>query len=98
MESQTHCPVLVLHSCPEAQAAQAAPAVPHELFDSEPQGTQVEPLQQPFGHVVESQKHCPVFLLHACPEAQAAQAAPAVPQELFDSDVYGTQVLPLQQP
>jgi hypothetical protein len=78
---------MLLHSCPEAQATQAAPPVPQELFVSDMYGTQVEPLQQPFGQVVESQKHWPVFLLHACPEAQAAQAAPAVPQELFDSDV-----------
>lgn len=34
--SQTHCPVVVLHSWPDGHAAQAAPAVPHEVADWDP--------------------------------------------------------------
>jgi hypothetical protein len=32
--SQTHWPVLVLHSWPAAHAAHVAPAAPHDAFDS----------------------------------------------------------------
>ena len=45
--SQTHCPVLLSHSWPDAQPEQLAPAVPHELFDSEAQASHVVPLQHP---------------------------------------------------
>jgi hypothetical protein len=33
--SQTHLPVARLHSCPDPQAPQVAPPVPHDVFDSE---------------------------------------------------------------
>ncbi len=62
--SQTHWPVVLLHSCPDGHAAHAAPPVPHVPFDSEPYETHVLPLQQPFGHEVALHTHCPP-LLHA---------------------------------
>ena len=31
--SQTHCPLVVLHSCPAVQAAHVAPPAPHEGLD-----------------------------------------------------------------
>ena len=43
----------------------------------------VLPLQQPFGHDAASHTHAPLAL-HAWPEAQAPQVAPAVPQEPLD--------------
>ena len=58
-------------------------------------------LQQPFGHEVASQTHCPVVLLHSCPEAHAAHAPPAAPHEEADSAPYTSHVPvapPLQQP
>jgi hypothetical protein len=64
-------------------------------------GTQVLPLQQPVGHELESQMHCPVAVLQACPVAHAPQVPPAVPHEALDSEAYASQVPvgpPLQQP
>ncbi len=56
------------------------------------------PLQQPLGHEIASQTHRPLPL-HSCPAAHAPHAAPPVPQELLDSDTYGSLVpLPVQQP
>jgi hypothetical protein len=46
----------------------------------------VLPLQQPLGQEVASQTQAPVILLHSCPVAQAAQLAPIVPHDVFDSD------------
>jgi hypothetical protein len=60
----------------------------------------VPPLQQPLGHEVASQTHCPVAL-HSWPVPQAAQLAPPVPQDDADSEAYASQVPlvpPLQQP
>ena len=34
--SHTHAPVVLLHSWPIAHGPQAAPAMPHEVFDSDP--------------------------------------------------------------
>ena len=39
--SQTHFPLLVLHSSPAAHPAQLAPAVPHDAVDSDAQASQV---------------------------------------------------------
>ena len=96
--SQTHTPVLLLHSSPEEHAAHAAPPVPQEVFDSDAYGSQLLPLQQPAGHDVASQTHEPVVLLHSWPDAQAAHAAPLAPQEVFDSLDRASQVPALQQP
>jgi hypothetical protein len=59
------------------------------------------PLQQPPGQDAALHTHWPVLVLHCCPVAQAPQLAPPVPQELADSDAYGSHVPlvpPLQQP
>ncbi len=98
--SQTHCPVVFLHSCPLAQAAHEAPEVPHEPFDSEAYASQVPlepPTQHPFGHVVASHEQTPVVVSQR-PLAQAVHAAPLLPHCPGDSDVKGTQLEPLQQP
>jgi hypothetical protein len=96
--SQTHLPVVLLHSCPVPHAAQLAPAVPQELFDSEPYATHVVPLQQPLGHEVASQTHWPVALLHSSPPLQATQAAPPEPHDELDSLERASHVEPLQHP
>jgi hypothetical protein len=46
----------------------------------------VLPLQHPFGHEFASHTHAPVDVLHSCPVAHAAHAAPPAPQEAFDSE------------
>jgi hypothetical protein len=81
--SQTHCPVLVLHSWPAEHAAHAAPPDPHEAFDSPDTGSHTEPLQQP-EHEEPPQLHTP--LTHACPEPHVLQAPPPVPQADADCD------------
>jgi hypothetical protein len=96
--SQTQADAPLEHSCPEAHAAQAAPAAPQELFDSEPYGTHVVPLQHPFGHDVASQTHWPVLVLHSWPVEQAAHAVPPAPHDAFDSLDSSSHVEPLQQP
>jgi hypothetical protein len=98
--SHTHCPLLLLHSWPEAHDVQLAPPVPHEPLDSEAYGSHVPvapPLQHPFGHVVASHLHAPTVLSHR-PFEQEAHAAPPVPHCVADSEAYGTHVVPLQQP
>ena len=101
--SHEHVPLVVSHR-PLPQAAQVAPAVPHEPLDSDDHDSHVPvgpPLQQPLGHEIESQRHAPRLLLHSSPVAQAEQAAPAVPQEMLVSELYGSHVPfgpPLQQP
>lgn len=58
------------------------------------------PLQQPFGHEVESQTHCPLAL-HSCPAAQVPHVAPFVPHAPKACEPYPTHVPaepPLQQP
>ncbi len=96
---QTHWPVVVLHIWPVPHAAHATPPVPHDVFVSDAYGSQVLPLQQPFGHEVASQTHCPVFLLHSWPVAHAAHAAPAAPHDVFVSFASRSQVVLLvQQP
>jgi hypothetical protein len=93
---QTHCPVPRLHSCPDAHAPQVAPPVPHDVFDSAAWASHVPPLQQPAGHEVTSQTHCPP--LHSCPAPHALHVPPEVPHAMSDSLASGTQLPPLQQP
>jgi len=92
--SQTHCP-LPLHAWPAAQAAQAAPPLPHEELDSLESDSQLPPLQQP-GHDVPPHEHAPPE--HACPPAHALQAAPPAPHRALDCDDWSTHVVPLQHP
>ena len=97
VESHTHWPVVVLHSCPAAQPVHVAPPVPHEPFPSDAYGSHVLPLQQPLGHEAEVQTHVPVPL-HACPVAQAAQLTPPAPHWPLVSPPRATQLPPAQQP
>jgi hypothetical protein len=83
---QTHWPVLFSHSCPDAQAAQTAPLAPHDVFDWEPNGTQLDPLQHPFRQKVPPQPHCPALLSQSWPIAQAAQTTPPAPHFPADCD------------
>jgi hypothetical protein len=88
LASQTHCPVLLLHSSPDGHPAQLAPEVPHDVLDSEAYASHVPlvpPLQQPLGQVVASQEQTPVALSHR-PFAQGPHAAPPFPHCVGDSD------------
>jgi hypothetical protein len=96
--SQTHCPVLLLHSWPEAHAEQLAPPAPHKVFDSDPYGSHVLPLQQPFGQDDALHTHWPVLVLHCWPEAHPVQLAPPTPHMELLSLESGSHVDPLQQP
>jgi len=97
LASQTHCPMVLSpgvlsHSRPAVHVPYAAPPVPHDVLDSDAYRTHVPvgpPLQQPFGHEVESQTHCPVPL-HSCPAGHAAHAAPPAPHEVLDSPLVGS--------
>lgn len=80
------------------QGEQFAPPVPQDVADWPEYGTQTPPLQQPLGHEVASQTHCPVVLLHSWPVGHIAQVAPFEPHDVFDSPDSGSHVLPLQQP
>ena len=93
--SQTHSPVVGLHSWPGAHAPHATPLAPQAPFDSLPMGSQVVPLQQPL-QAPPPQVHTPPE--HACPEAQVPHALPLVPQWLLSWLPVSTQMLPLQQP
>jgi hypothetical protein len=95
--SQTQRPVDVSHSWPAPQDAQLAPAVPQDALDSDAHGTQVLPRQQPLGHDVASQTHCPLPL-QSWPDAHVRQAAPAAPHEALLSLASGSHVAPLQHP
>jgi hypothetical protein len=101
LESHTHWPVVLLHSWPEEQAPQVSPPVPQEVLLSEPYSSHVPvmpPLQQPSGHEVASQTHCPIPL-HSWPDGHAAQTAPPEPHEVFDSLVGASHLsLAVQQP
>ncbi len=90
---------------PFVQDAQTWPPVPHWVGDSEEYGTHVPPrvaVQQPFGHEVPSQTHCPAsapIVLHSWPVPHAPHAPPPVPQEPLDSLAYASQVpLEVQHP
>jgi hypothetical protein len=73
--SQTHCPC-ALHSCWLPQAVQAAPLAPQVVFDDVTQ----EPFEQHPRQLEPPQLQAPALQL--CPELQAPQAAPLVPQVL----------------
>ena len=79
--SQEQLPLVVSHS-PFEHDVHAAPPFPHWLGDCAEKATQALPLQQPLGHDVASQTHCP--FLHSCPAPHPPQVAPAVPHEPFD--------------
>lgn len=65
----------------------------------EAHATQVVPLQQPSGHEVASQTHCPCVLLHSLLAGHSSQVAPPAPQEVFVSAASATQEpSSLQQP
>lgn len=98
--SQTHCPVVLLHSCPEAHPAHAAPPVPQDVFDSEPYASHVPLLvQQPIGQELASHTHVPVVVLHSWPAGQAAHVTPLFPHDVLVSPVRASQApAPVQQP
>lgn len=66
-------------------ALHAAPPVPHEPFDSEPNVSHVPlAVQHPFGHEDALHTHLPPE--QASPVAHPVQAAPPVPHEVFDCE------------
>jgi hypothetical protein len=76
---QAHFPAVVSQVWPVAQAAHAAPAVPHVAVDWPACATQVPfAWQQPLGQEAGVQAHFPVAS-QVWPVAQAAQAPPALP-------------------
>jgi hypothetical protein len=93
--SQTHLPVLALHSWPDPQAAQATPALPQLALTSVvmqlPLGS-----QQPLGHEVASQTHLP-WELHSWLAGHVAHVAPLDPHAALDVPPTHTE-LALQQP
>jgi hypothetical protein len=86
VESHAQAPLFVSQR-PCAQVWHAAPPAPHALADCDEYAMH-EPLavQQPPGHEVASQTQAPVLVSHSWPEAHAAQLAPPVPHEEFDSE------------
>jgi hypothetical protein len=92
---QTHWP-MPLHCWPAAQATHAVPPLPHEVFDSAENGSQVDPLQQPAQELVPPHEHEPA--LQVSPEPQAAHATPPTPQRDEVCEDGATQVMPLQHP
>jgi hypothetical protein len=93
---QTHAPLA--HTCPAAHEEHAAPLVPHDDVDSEPYASHTPAdVQQPIGHEAALQTHAPVVVLHACPVGHAAQVAPLLPHEVFDSLVSASHVPPAPQ-
>jgi hypothetical protein len=97
LTSHVQVPAVVSHT-PFPHGEHAAPPVPHWAGVSDAYGTQVLPLQQPFGQEVTLQTHSPLPVSHSWPVAHEEQLAPATPQEPFVSEPYATQVRPLQQP
>jgi len=86
--SQTHVPLLLLHSSPVPHAEQFAPPVPQEPLDSDAHASHVPvgpPLQHPLGHELASHTQLPVAL-HSWPAGHALHAAPPVPHEVLDSE------------
>jgi hypothetical protein len=83
--SHTQAPVVRLHSWPVPHGEQAAPAVPHDTFDSDAHAWHVpSAAQHPLGHDFASQTQPPVGL-QSWPAGHAAHAAPPLPQEELDS-------------
>jgi hypothetical protein len=85
-----------MQSFPGRQKPHRFPCVPHWLLFCAERGTQVLPLQQPFGQLDALQTHCPCE--QACPAAQALQLLPPLPHCVLLSLVSATHSLPLQQP
>jgi hypothetical protein len=91
-------PVPHAHEPPEqesarigSQATQATPLLPQVAVEGE---LQVLPVQHPLVHWLEQSPQTP--LVQSCPDPQAVQAAPPVPQAVGSGDVL--QTLPLQHP
>ncbi len=76
--SQTHCPVVVLHSWPPLHFTHAPPPAPHALLFSLASGSQVVPLQQPL-HIDPPQLHTPFEHVWPCPHGP--HTPPAVPHK-----------------
>jgi hypothetical protein len=76
--SQTHWPVLVMHSVPVGHAAHVAPLLPHDEFDSFDSSSHAPPpVQQPAQAPPPPHEQTP--LEHESPLLHDAHAAPAVP-------------------
>jgi hypothetical protein len=96
--SQTHCPLVVLHSCPAPHAEHAALPAPQEPVVSEAYLRHCPPeVQQPFGHVLASHAHVPLVVSQR-PAAHAAHAAPPVPHSAPVCADSGMHAPALQQP
>ncbi len=91
----THCPELVLHVCPDGQAAHATPLLPHDELDSLDGLLHVVPAQQP-PHAMKKHEHAPLVQLSCV--AHAPHAAPPVPHSAFDWAEVATHVEPSQHP
>ena len=87
-----------LHTCPELQAAQAAPPFPHCDVDWAVSATQVLPLQHPPGQVVALHGVTQAPEVQDWPAEQALQAVPPLPHWATVCADPATQVVPLQQP
>jgi len=97
---QTHWPVLLSQVCPVAHPAHVAPAVPHEVLDSDAYPSHVPlvpPLQHPAAQVLASHEQEPLVRSQR-PLAHEPQAAPPWPHCDEVCDEKGTHALPLQQP
>jgi hypothetical protein len=92
LASQTHCPC-ALHSCWLPQAVQLAPLAPQAVFEDVTQA----PSEQHPVQLAPPQLQAPALQL--CPEPQAPQAAPFVPQVLvFCAEVATHLPVESQQP
>jgi hypothetical protein len=76
VESQTHCPVALLHSSFAPHCSHVAPPAPHEVLLSFARARQLPPLQQPV-HDPPPQLHDP--LEQVSPLPHGLQVAPLVP-------------------
>jgi hypothetical protein len=91
--------LVVLQVSPVPHGAQLAPAVPHEVGDSDAHGWHVPlAVQQPIGHEVASHTHVPLVVSHSWPLGHAAHWAPPAPHDVVDSAEYASHVPELQQP
>jgi hypothetical protein len=78
--SQTHCPVVLLHSRPIGHCVHVAPFAPHDWVDSAESGSHVPALQQPAHGLPEPQLQVPP--VHVSPVPQVPHAAPPLPHAL----------------
>jgi hypothetical protein len=60
--SHAQADALLVHSCPVAHEPHAAPPAPHDVPACAEYETHVLPSQQPFGHELALQTHCPLAL------------------------------------